>query len=238
VRECRAEALARSRAAAADYLGMESGAVVRRRGHPQCACCKLPVSIRSEIAKRAKAGDSLTSVSEFLIGEGHGIGRAGVTNHVRKCLAVEEPDGTDPASRSALVAYVVANHMRGWPGRLEVIAQALNEDGLTTEALIIQSEVPETMRHALVATEGTPMGELLAARSLAMACSRVLGVSHPDAAREIAADLAKQGCDDLAADLLYLATKATQDRQSERDGARQAAGPAASPTASNHEETA
>lgn len=192
-----------------------------------CACCKLPVSVRSEIARRAKAGDSLTSISEHLISEGHGIGRAGVTNHVRKCLAIEEPDGSDPLSRSVLMARTIGHVLRAWPSKLQAIADALSESGLTVEAHAVLAADPDHMRRALAATDGSPASELLAARALGLACARVLGTAHPQAARDIAAAFAAQGADVLAADLLHLADLATKNRQPEGSAAGSAP-PAAS----------
>jgi hypothetical protein len=197
-----------------------AAAPVRRRGHPACATCKLPVAVRSEVARLARRGESMSSISRYVVNEGHGIGRDGVGRHVRQCLGVAESDGSDPVTRSVLLAQIVAGLLPGgWAGRLDLIAHSANESGLTTEALVLQSHVPETMREALAATDGTPAAELLAARALALACGRILKVAHPEAARDIAADLRRQGVDELADDLLWLANRATKDRQPEGSAA-------------------
>lgn len=225
----RHECHAGTAAGLADTHYMAAG--VRRSG-PPCACCALSVLLRAEIAKRARNGDSLNGVSTWLVSEGHGIGRAGVTNHVRKCLAIAEPDGSDPATRSVLLADAVARLLPGgWAGRLDLIAHAANDVGLTTEALVLQASVPETMRQALTATENTPAHSLVAARALALACARVLRLDqHSAAARDIAADLAEQGAEQLAVELLAFASKPTA-RAEDAPTDRQPEGVACSPPA-------
>jgi hypothetical protein len=224
-----------------DLLADEPGVTVGARRGPRCACRSTPVTVKAEIARRAKNGESPNAISTWLVNSGHGIGRAGVTNHVRKCLGVAEPDGSDPATRSVLLAEIVARLMTGWAGRLDLIAHAAQEAGLTVEAALLQGHVPETMRTALAETAGSPAGELLEARALALACSRVLRLDrYSDAARALAVDLSEQGADELAAALFELATRANTaptDQQPERVGVRLAAG-LHSPAAANQEETA
>lgn len=195
-----------------------------RRGHPSCATCKAPTSVRASIAQRARRGDSLRSISEYAVNEGHALGRDGIAHHLRNCVGItEQQDGSDPLTRSVLTARTVAWVMRGWLSRLETIAEALHEHGLTVEADIVLGADPGHMRKALADIEpGSPAEELLAARALALACAHVFGVAHPEVAREMAASLAEQGADSLSADLLYLADRATayaataaKDRRSE-----------------------
>jgi lambda repressor-like predicted transcriptional regulator len=156
-------------------------------------------------------GESLRVISEWLVSEGYGIGKDGVASHVAKHVGVDPAaDGSDAASRSMLVAGIVGRVLQGWSHHAADIAKDLSRYGLTVEADVVQSGLPDSLRRALAATESTPAGELLASRCLARALSRVLSVRHPDAAREIAAELAKQGADTLADDLLWLADKATQ----------------------------
>lgn len=108
-----------------------------------------------------------------------------------------------------LVANTVAHTLRGWEGKLQSVAEDLAASGLTTEALVVQGHVSEHMRKALAETNGTPSHDVLAARCLANACGRVLGVAHPEAARAIAEDLRNQGAEELAKDLLWLADRST-----------------------------
>jgi hypothetical protein len=198
-------------------------AVAARRGHPRCKACALPVAVRAEIAKRARRGQSLRTISEYVVNEGHALGKDGINLHVKQCVGVEQQsDSADFATRSVFVASIVGNALQGWAGLASRVAHELHDEGLSTEADIVNAHVPETMRRALAETTGTPGGELLAARCLALAISRVLSTGHEDTARALAADLREQGAAALSDDLLFLAdrasaraTEAHTDRQSE-----------------------
>lgn len=212
-----AEALARTGAGAVDYSGMAQAAA--RRGHPQCACCALPVAARAEVARRGRRGESLRAISDWLVSEGHAIGKDGVANHLdRHVGAVEKPGGVDQQTRAVLVATAACDVLQRWPGLAQEVADRLRADGLLIEADVVLSVVPETMRRVLDSTEASltaveesPAGAVLAARCLALAVGRVLSKGHEAAAREIAAELARQGADILADDLLWLASKAAQN---------------------------
>lgn len=199
--------MARTAEAVADTSYM---AVAARRGHPQCKACALPVEIRAEIAKRRRRGDSLRAISAYAVNEGHALGKDGIALHLRQCVGIEDKgDGSDPETRSILMARIVGYELRGWPGKLNDVAQALGDAGLSVEADVIQADVPESMRRALALTGGTPAGELLAAGCLALAMSRVFSVSHEQAARAIGSALKEQGADELSGDLLWLADQAS-----------------------------
>lgn len=216
---------------------MKAEPKVRRRGHPTCATCKLPTSVRAEVARLARLGESPSAISRYVVDQGHGIGRDGIGRHVRQCLSVDEPDGSDPLSRSVLTARTVGWVLRDWPSKLDSIASGLIENGLSTEADAVLAANPDHMRKALAAVAGTPAEELLAARALGLACARVLGASHPEAARDLAQALADQGADRLAADLLHLADKATTNRRSEVE-ATSSPGSGMPPTVVNQEGSA
>lgn len=207
-----------------------------RRGHPPCATCKAPTSVRAQIAQRARRGDSLRSISEYAVNEGHALGKDGIARHLRACVGItDRSDGTDPASRSVLTASTVGWVLRSWPSQLDSIAEALHEHGLTVEADTVLAADPDRMRRAFGATEGSPAAELLAARCLALACSRVLGVAHPEVSLEIAQKLKEQGADELEADFIWLSERATTNRRSEDRCSPLAAG--LPPAVSNEEET-
>lgn len=177
---------------------------------PGCATCRLSTTLKAEIARRARAGESFRSLAELVTNNGHAIGRDGVAAHLRGCVGLDEPgEAETPDVTSVLVARTVADHLRVIPRVAEEIAQALAGYGLTTEAAVMQSHLPDSLRAAIEATSGTPAGELIVSRALALAVRRVLGVSHPEAARDIADDLRQQGCLELADAFLFLADRAT-----------------------------
>lgn len=212
-------------------------AVAARRGHPQCKACTLPVSVRAEIAKRALRGDSLRSISAYVVNEGHALGKDGIAHHLRQCVGIGDKGGaSDLATRSLMTAALVGYVLHGFPRLSNDIAEELIGADLSDEAEAVQLHLPEYQRRALEAAAGTPTGELLAARALALACSRVLSTGHEATARALADDLHEQGADELASSLLVLADRAqrvTTDRQSEGS----AAGSAPS-AAFNHKESA
>lgn len=217
-------------------------AVAARRGHPACATCKAPTSVRAQIAQRARRGDSLRSISEYAVNEGHALGKDGIGHHLRNCVGITDTDQAESQSRSMRVASIVGYVVRGLSRLSNDIAEELSSAELTDEAAVVQQHLPESNRRALEATAGTPTAELLASRCLAIACNKVLRVAHPEVSREIARVLAEEGADVLASDLLWLseqatahvAATATTDRQSEARCSPPAAG--APPAASDNEE--
>ena len=179
-----------------------------KRGHPLCKACSLPTAIRGEIARRARAGESLRSISEYVVNEGHVLGKDGVAGHL-KHSGIEHRTGDDsPKVPSVLLAVMVAEVLAVWPNLAQKLADRCSECGLTTEADIINGSIPETMQRALAASTGTPAGELLESRCLAKAIRAVLSKAHPAAARDLADDLRSQGADELADSLLFLADRA------------------------------
>lgn len=145
-----------------------------------------------------------------MVNEGHALGKDGIAHHLRQCVGLmDNGDGSDPETRSVLIARTVGRLFEPQPAKLAILAEQLNDSGMTVEAEIVQAHVPGSMRKALELTNGTPGHDLLAARALAIACARVLGTSHHEAARDIASELEAQGAQELAADLIWLAERAT-----------------------------
>lgn len=183
----------------------------RGKGGRSCATCALPVALKADIAARARRGDSLTSISAHVVNEGYGIGRAGITLHLRQCVGItEQPEDQGPQLASVITAHIVRDETTGWPNVGTRVANRLAEAGLHDEAAIVLGEVPELLRRGLMDADGgsSPAAELLSARLLAQAIRQVLSRRHPEASRDLAAQCQEQGAHDLADSLLFLADEA------------------------------
>lgn len=131
--------------------------------------------------------------------QGRPVGQDSLTlmRHLRKCVGIDETEVEAPQVGAALVAITVAAVLERFPSLAGECAHLLANAGLHEAALIVQATIPETMRQALISTAGSPAGELLEAQVFAKACRNVLP-GHATVVREIAADLTRQGAQDLA----------------------------------------
>jgi len=164
------------------------------------------------VARRARAGDSLRVISDFVVNEGHALGKDGVAAHLKVCVGIKgQTDGSDPQTRSVLAATIVSRVLQRWPSLGHEVASGYSQNGLAVEADIVLSVLPEAMQRALAEVETTPAGELLASRCLAVAVSRVFsGGRHAAVTKEIAAELVEQGAHDLVDSLLSLTEREAQ----------------------------
>lgn len=164
------------------------------------------------MARRARAGDSLRAISDFVVNEGHALGKDGVANHLKVCVGIKrQADGSDPQTRSVLAATIVSRVLQRWPSLGHEVASGYSQNGLAVEADIVLGVLPEAMQRALAEVETTPAGELLASRCLAVAVSRTFsGGRHAAVAQAIAAELVEQGAHDLADSLRTLTDREAQ----------------------------
>lgn len=153
----------------------------------------------------------LRTIAEEITALGHPIHRDAIHRHCRAHVAPGDYlDGDHSSAERAaglMVATVLATSYEGWPGRAARAAAKLRAEGLSEAAdiLLAESDPPESMRTALIAGAGTPSSDLMEARILVRAMRKVLGESHPEAARALAVAARDLGGDDLASALEDLA---------------------------------
>jgi hypothetical protein len=150
----------------------------------RCACCALPTDVRADMARRARSGESLRSITEHVVNLGYGLGRGAVTEHLRRCVGIEQPEAQPVELRSVSIAHTVAAELVRAPHSARRIAERLAEQGMPDEAEILMHSVPERMRSTLTEPGTSPGAELLAGRLLAQAVGAVLSpLSHHGGAR-------------------------------------------------------
>lgn len=175
-----------------------------------CIVCRLPANLREEVNALSHRGIPLRTIAATMADRGHPeIRKDAVHRHARHSDQRVSTSLDRVADSTALtLAVLVADVLTRWPSLASELADLLTREGLDDAADVVLATVPGGMRPALAVTRGTEAHELLEARALARAAGQVMGRSHPEVARELAAALRELGADDLVAAFSDLADEA------------------------------
>lgn len=178
-----------------------------------CSICALPHAVREDVKRQRREGVTLRGIAASLAAEGHLTNKDALHRHLSACVAPLDLVPPDADDRASLVAVIVRAALHDRYHRLaDQIALELHDQGLATEARIVQSAACEMMRSPLPALPaGSPAAELLLAQVLAQAVGNVLRQPSDHYRRlgtEIAAECRRLGSEPLAQDFDFLAARA------------------------------